>query len=350
MISDLNQKVIGLDISDRALRLVQLKNVGKKIFLHAFNEVEIPAGIINNSEIQTEKKNKLTALLNQLLKSAYGRKIKTKNVIAVLPEQKTFIKVISVDSINQIELPNLVVEEIKNHIPLSIEEIYFDWQIIEQKNNKSNIVIGAAPINTVNSYLDILESSNLTAYALEIEASAIIRSLLSQDDQKAKIIIDFGAVRTGLIVYDHKTVQFTVSLPISGNKITETIAQTLHLDANQAEKSKIVCGLDPEKCEGALLKILTKPIDNLTAQIKKAMAFYRSNFSESQKIEEIILCGGGANFSKIDQILSQNLKIPVKIGNPFINLSPAKINIPDKQKLSYTTAIGLALRPFLFRK
>lgn len=343
MISDLNKNIFGLDISDRALRLVQCKKRGKKIVISSYNELMVPPDIISSGVIK--QTDKLIKLLDQLVKSAKGSKITSKNVIAVLPEPKTFIKVIEIPSDPNEKIIELVKEEIKNHIPFSPEEIYLDWQILKQDQKTIKLLIGAVPKDIVDTHFSVLEKSGLIPQVLEIEAAAIIRSLIGENDQKAKIIIDFGAVRTGLIVYDQGTVQFTISLPISGIKITETIAKTLDLDSKKAEKAKIVCGLDQTKCDGALLKILMSAIDSLTSQIKKAIVFYKTNSPGNNPISEIILCGGGANFSQIDKVLSEKLKLPVKIGNPFTKVKQTKkLTIPANKALSYTTAVGLALR------
>ncbi|MDD2807068.1 MAG: type IV pilus assembly protein PilM [Patescibacteria group bacterium] len=344
-----NNEIFGLDISAGAIRLVSLKKKGKKIVINSFNELNLPAGIITNGEIVNE--DKFISGVKDLVKNSKGDKIKTKNVITVLPETKTFIKVINVSFLGEGDakrMPELVNEEIVNQIPLALDEIYFDWQVISRGQTSAEILVGAAPKKLVDSYLTIVEKCGLTPYVFEIEAAAISRALIDdKKDSQAKIIIDIGAVRTGLIVYDKGAIQFTVSLPISGNKITQTISKTLNIDLKKAEKAKLVCGLDPAKCEGAMLKILYKMIDNLTSQIKKTITFYQSNFENGKEVTEIILCGGGANFTYIDSVLSDKLKIPVKIGDPLNGKYQIKKSaIPNDKILSFTTAIGLALRAY----
>src|SRR3989338_595318 len=225
MLVDTNKNIFGLDISERALRLVQFKKKGKKIVLSSYNDIIVPPEIISQGEIKQEKK--LAELIKKLIKSVKGNKINGKNVVSVLPETRTFIKLIEIisprDKKNEPGLAPLIQEEIKNNIPLSLDEIYLDWQVLDQTSEKTQLLIGAAPKNIVDAYLSVLENSDLTPVALEIEAAAITRSLIAKGDNKAKIIIDFGAIRTGLIVYDHETVPLTVSLPVSGNKVTETI-------------------------------------------------------------------------------------------------------------------------------
>ncbi|MBI3290879.1 type IV pilus assembly protein PilM [Candidatus Falkowbacteria bacterium] len=361
---EIEKKSFGLDISERALRFVQFKKSGKKIFLKSFNQVNLPESIIKNGEII--QPDKMVGYIKELTNN--GR-IKNKNVISVLPESKTFIKVIEIQKEikpqknkrgktkgkkSSDNLEDIIKKEIVNHIPLSLDETYIDWQVLNENETSAKLLVGLAPKNIVDSYFLILEKSGLAPYILEIEAAPIIRALIpseqekeNKEDGKAKIIIDFGAVRTGLIFYDEQTVKFTSSLPISGNRITETIANTLKLDAKKAEKAKIICGLDEKKCEGALRKILFSSVDNLASQIKKSIAFYKANFPNGNQATEVILCGGGANFIKIDQVLAEKLNIPVKIGNPLINVSNSKkMAIDNKKMLSYTTAIGLGLRSF----
>lgn len=343
----------GLDVSDQSLRLIQLKKRGKKNIIVSHNEVQIPEKVISNGEIQDSKK--MAEIIRQAVKSAKGSKISTKNVISVLPETKTFIKVIEINlrksqiekEEKQASLEDLVRQEIINHFPLDIDDIYLDWQILQENPDSIKLLTGAVPKNVSDSYVQTLEKSGLSPQILEIEAAPIIRSLIAAENENPKIIIDFGANRTGLIVYDKGTAQFTVSLPISGEKITKTISDTLKIDPKKSEQVKIVCGLDKEKCEGALEKILFGAINELASSIKKSISYYQENYKGSGKISEVMLCGGGANFLKIDQVLQEKIGLPVKIGNPLVNEVINKKNgIPKEKLLSYTTAIGLALRPF----
>jgi cell division ATPase FtsA len=57
-------------------------------------------------------------------------------------------------------------------------------------------------------------------------------------------------------------IQLTVSLPISCNKISETIAKTLKIDYKKADRLKLSADWIKKKCEGAILKILMSSKDN----------------------------------------------------------------------------------------
>ena len=236
-------------------------------------------------------------------------------------------------------------ELLPQDIPVDFDDIYMDYQIIEKNDKGLMILVGVSPKNIIESYVDILAKANLIPTVLEIESAPISRLLLEQtNDQKPQIIIDIGAQRTGLFLHD-KTIRFTVSLPISGNNITKHIVDTLDMKWDEAEKAKIICGLDKTKCHGALLEIFSDVISELSDRIAKAVNFYYYNFSDAQKIERVLLCGGGSNFLDIAAVLQERLKIPVVISNPWeVIANPNKSFFNNERSQSFVTALGLALR------
>jgi len=338
----------GLDISDRSLRLIQLKGSYHHPKVQFYNEIRLPIGCIDNGEIKKPKE--FLALLLKLIKTKRGRGKLADEVVAVLPESRTYLKLVDVkglkDETNDEQTAGLILEALPQQIPLDPTELYFDWQKIETTDEGARVLIGAAPKNIVDSYVLLLSQAGLIPTVLEIEAAAIARTLVDQQGPSgAKIVIDIGANRTGLFLYNQDVIDFTVSLPISGNKITRLITETIDLDWDKAEQAKVVCGLDQNKCQGAVLEIFSDTIDELDYQIKQAIAHYQNNFNSVKPVDQIILTGGGANFINIDKVLEQRLKIKTLIGHPWESIpNPDSGYFTPEKSQSFTTALGLALR------
>ncbi|PIS05597.1 MAG: hypothetical protein COT81_00340 [Candidatus Buchananbacteria bacterium CG10_big_fil_rev_8_21_14_0_10_42_9] len=337
--------VIGLDISDTAIRLAVIERAGKKAILKSYNDKKLSAGEIVNGEIKDAKK--AVAAIKDLVSGAKGSKIKTDRIVSVLPEPKTYVKVITVPQTDKDNMDETIRSEMVNHIPYSIEEVYYDWQLVHggKQEKKIEVLIGVAPKKIVDDYTKLIEDANLIPLALEVEAAALTRGIFfqSQAEQTPSIVIDFGASRTGLFVYDESLVQLTISLPISGDAITKTIADTLKIDSTKAEEAKIVCGLDEKKCKGALRKVLHDNIELLAAKIKDAQDFYANNYDHAHAISQVILTGGGSNFLNIDNVLKEKLNINVKIAALKDNIVVPKA-LPEHKIQSFNTAIGLSLR------
>ncbi len=339
------QPPFGLDISDSSLKLISFRKRNKQIKLVSYNQIEVPEGYFIDGEIK--EKEKIIELIQALISTTKGEKIKTPYLISTLPETKTFIKLIEIPvSFEKVDL-EIIKKEIIQHIPLPLEEVYLDWQKIATKEGKLKILVSVCPKRIVESYLSLLERAGLKPLALEPESASLSRAIVKEDFLEGLIILDLGAKRSSIIVFDYGTIQFTVTLSISGEKITKTISEKLKITLEEAEKAKIICGFEEKKCQGILEEMLFSVVEDLTKKIEEAINFYKENHlpPDHRKITKIFLCGGGANFKGLEEILSQRLKLEVKKANPLLGLEfSSGLNLNQTEALIYATAIGLALR------
>src|SRR5690606_28048249 len=103
----------------------------------------------------------------------------------------------------------------------------------------TRVLIGAAPKILADAYTTTLEQAGLAPIGLEIEATAIARALLPLSDIGAPVgILDIGATRSSLIVYDNGVIQMSISIPVSGISITEAISESLQVPFSDAETLK----------------------------------------------------------------------------------------------------------------
>jgi type IV pilus assembly protein PilM len=352
----LKPKAFGLDISDLSLKFLMLKKKGKKFSVVSFGELKIEPGIIESGEVKNEEK--LAGIIKEITK-----RVKTKYVVASLPEEKAFLQVIKMPLMSEEDLKSAILFEAENYIPLPVNEVYLDCEIVSSVHAASknlDVLLAAIPKRVVDPYLRVLKKAGFKPIAFEIESLSIARALIK--DQKTTqpvLIIDLGATRSSFVIFSGNSVRFTCSIPISGIHFTELIAKNLKVSFEKAEKLKIIHGLREglriklgekttlEKVKGKIFEALIPGLVDLVQQIKKYLDFYQAHAylagPEGKKIQKIIFCGGGANLKGLDEFLELELKIPVEIGNPWINVGEVK-NFPKEKSLSFTTAIGLALR------
>ena len=364
---------IGIDLSDTSLKAVQFNGKKDKLFIQAISKISLPSGVIVEGEIQ--KPEVLTKSLNLLLDKPKFGVFSSKNIVANLPQIKSYIKIIEIDN-GPNNISDSIENEIENHIPLALNEIFYDWQIVKKTKDKNIILIGAAPKNIINQYVNVFKLSKLSINAFETESIANARALLEEErpkfnknDTASYGIIDIGAKRAAMAIYAKNTLVFTISMPISGQEVTEKISKILEITQDQAEKAKIICGLDETKAKGIINEVLSDNIKKLNNKISEALEFYANHYPEYETIKKIILTGGGAAIKNLDKLIEKSTSIEVSqgkiadnliISNKIIdkifiethNLSDKIIknsknqNLSTKQNsiLSHTTAIGLAMR------
>jgi len=344
----------GLDLSDLSVKLAWLKRSGQQLNLASFIRQDIPENIIESGIIK--KEDELIDLIKKTVAQAKGEKIKTKFCVVSLPETESFIRVVQLPKIKEDEIAEAIKWELEANIPVSIEDVYFDWQKVEvdfSSPDHMDILIGALPKTLVDPYLNVIKKADLKPLVFEIESIATARALINRKGPVDPLfIIDIGAKRTSLIIFAGGTVLLTTSLPISNNLLIEDIAKGLQIDYLKAKKMKIKIGLDLFKEGGKVFRIIEPRLLELVGEIKKYIEYYNaillSKYPQKTGITKILLCGGGANLNGLPGFLSSELKTEVAIGNPWNNiLDPDTKELPGlpfSESLSFTTALGLALR------
>jgi len=346
----------GLDIGDLSIKLIQLvrhRRFRKPPYfsIAELRTVNLPPGYIVDGELQQPEmvRKKILYLLGK--DGGKYRPLRSPWVVADLPEPKTFLKLIEIESPpDQITLDD-VNYHARRHLPYELEETYLDWHVINVGNQNAKtaqVLIGAVPKITADSYTYLLDSVGLSPLTLEIEAIALARSLITADksyEGEARIILDLGATRSGLVIYDNNSIQFSATLHFSGEILTTAIAQELKINYEQAETIKIANGLTYDPANPNYLSVISAMVDNLIVEIQKNITFYQEHFSLTNPVTHITMCGGLAKLKNVDNVLSQKLNISTHPGHPWKNLlNPVFMEKDNLDASNMASAIGLGLR------
>src|SRR3989338_3088620 len=214
----------GLDIGDSSIKLVRLER-HSPYFSPTFYKIkdirgiDLLPGYVADGELQQPEmvRKKLLLLLG---KDGKNKPIKSRWVVANLPEPKTFLKLIEIET----KPKDLTTEDVefnaRKHLPMDLGDVYLDWQIINNTDNTTQVLLGAVTKTISDSYTYLLESVGLNIIALEIEALSIARAMITANksyEGEARMILDLGAVRSHLILYDKNSIQFSTKLNYSCN-------------------------------------------------------------------------------------------------------------------------------------
>ncbi|MDD5551660.1 MAG: type IV pilus assembly protein PilM [Candidatus Pacebacteria bacterium] len=400
-------EAFGIDLSDRSVKMGQVKKKGSKLVLKSLGEKEIPAGFINDGIINKDKEQELIKIIQECKNSVLGAKIKTKKAICSLPEENSFIKVINIPGMKEEEMENVIKWQIESNFPVKMQNVYFDWQIIEgkeksqkkqkkiQEKNKENqeethpICVSVVPKEVINSYFSIFKNSGIEPIVFEIESMATVRSLIKSYIERPVIILDIGKCGAGLTFFSGETILFTSHIDISGQKFVEVISKSLGVSLDRAEKIKRKVGLAGLQKQGIKLSKINFPLTNLVADVKtpkiegekkigekedevdaekvfnalvpiltdlseqiKQYIDYFKDFKETKEIpvgsiEKIIVCGGESRLIGFTDFIHASLNVSTEIANIPEKISISKNitkNPSVRDFLSYTTVVGLAIR------
>jgi len=333
----------GLDISDLSLKLVQLKKINKNLVVSAIGSMALPTGIVSKGEVKDSE-----ALALHIKKFIKKNKLNTRHVIACLPEEKAFIRVIEMPKMPRIQLKKAVFFEAENYIPFGLDKVYLDSEVICEKDGKLEVLVTAMPKKIVDAYVEAIKGAGLIPIALETESQAAVRALVEKGvNKEAVYLVDIGLTTTGFAVCCDECLRFASFIPMSSEEFTSKISKALKKDRAEAESLKKLYGLKNKgKIAKKIYAVLEPMVKELAVEIEKRIEYYDSHF-EAKKAKELLLYGGGAELSGLVEKLSKNLSIKINKGDPLKNLSANSIEVFNRKKkkpLAYVVAIGLALR------
>ncbi len=332
---------LGVDIGDSSLKMVELKKKGKKIFLsnYAFSE--------NVKAINFTKLDDVAYLAKLINKIRQKANIKSKRATVSLPTFAVFSTIINVSKSDKKNLGSIVSEEAKKLIPLPLDEMILDWKVVPDDNNESNdfrVFLTGSPKKLVKKYVEIFRLAKLELASLETETFSLVRSLLGDDPSNA-MIVEIGANSTDISVVKESIPVLNRSLEVCSATITQALADHLKIDYLQAEQFKLdLSAVLSDKSADKLPQLIIQTINPIIQEIEYMREFFENN--QGQKIDKIVLSGGGSLMLNLAQYLSGRLNIAVIVGDPF-----ARIYYPQEIKSLVNTvgpklavAVGLAMR------
>lgn len=341
--------MLGLDISDRSIKMVQLRRHHHRLKLVAYCWQAIPAGTIENGAIKNE-----TVMRETLLAAIKQSKLTLATedpVVASIPETQSFLRVIEIPQMAEDEVTEAVQWEVAQHIPFGLENVYIDWQWVSSlkpvTTGRREVLVGAAQKKVADPLYQFLLKCGLDVAALELETQAIVRALISPELKRHQglLIVDIGATGTNVIVHDHGAVRFTASLRRG------TDSAVALLPAAQRERISGPPKDIPSEVTASVAQ-LQPALESLVIEIHGIIEFY-TRLDSGHKVNEILLTGGGSNIPGLDaNFLKHFDNVHIQRGNPWVNiLSPGQDTHPPldvQESVHYTTALGLALRPELY--
>ncbi len=341
---------LGFDISDRSIKYARLRGRKGVLEVSRFGARRVPKGIIESGEIK--KKEKLVEFLGSVREELGAR-----NVMVSLPEEKAFLSVVKLPPMKDEEIRGALELQLEEHVPLSPEDAIFDFEVLKgnaKRNSPSSrldVNLVAFPKKLVEDYRDAFKGAGFNPLVFEMEAGAFARAVVPRGMKEPSLVVDFGRTRTTFAIVSGGKVHFTSTISVAGDHLNLALIKSLNIDESKAEKIKNERGLVRSESAGDDVFIALLPlVSAIKDEIGKHVNYWNSRLEKEDsknKIEKIFLCGGDSNLPGFAEYLSYELKIPVELANPWVNIVSFDDYIPEialKDSLMYAAALGLALR------
>ena len=344
-----NKTLLGLDIGSGFIKVVELKDSGSVYTLQNFGVAALPADVIVDGTVMDAE-----VIVNTIKNLITNLKAKKKRICTSVSGHSVIIKKIILPLVDEATIEATIQQEATQHIPYDINDVNLDFQILGPSiDNQENldIVLVAAKKETINDYLMLVEMAGLNPVVLDIDAFALENVYEYNYEEEyleaVTALVNIGANLTSINIITTGVTSFSRNITFGSRLITEHLQKSFNLNYEQAELLKLGSPIQ-EQGAAEVYRAIGDAIFPLINEIDKAIEFFHNSSMTPEKVQKIVLSGGGAMVPGITQQLSRVNGIDVETINPFRN-----IIIPEKMfDQEYIKAIaplaaiatGLALR------
>jgi type IV pilus assembly protein PilM len=333
----------GLDIGSTAIRFVQLRKGGANPVLVNYGQIAMPPGL--SASDAAGDRGKVADLVKQLLKD---KKLTEKNAVVGLASNKIFASVITTPKLDNAQLSKAIRFQAEQYIPMALDQVKLDYAVVDESPDHKNleVLLVAAPNTVVTKYAEIIDKAGLEPLALEANAIAVSRALVTTKNIAA-VILDLSTLDSDITIISNQTPRLMRSVPVGGQTFVKAVAQELGLDEVQAGQFTTKFGLTQSKLEGQVYKAIKPNLDSLVGEIKKSVQFFTTRYP-NQKLEKLIVTGGASAIPELAAYFATATGMPVEFGNAWAGVSYPS-NLQDELaniSRDFAAAVGLAQRSY----
>jgi type IV pilus assembly protein PilM len=341
-----SKNLVGLDIGSSAIKLVELKEKKAgyqllKVGIEPLSPEAIVDGSIMDSSMVVDTIQRLNA----------AQSIKNSNYATSLSGHSVIIKKISLPAMSPEELAESIQWEAEQYIPFDINDVNLDYVPLSSAGTGENIdvILVAVKKEKINDYTSVISQTGKNAVMVDVDAFALqncyeMNSPITGGDVLA--LVNVGASVTNVNVLSGSTSVFWRDITFGGNQYTDAIQRELNLSFAEAESLK-KGGQVADYNIQQVIPILNSVSEDFAGELRKTLDFFTAT-SGAERVDRIVLSGGGSGVMNLESILRDKFGIPVEIMNPFKNISynESEFNPEWIAEIapSMAIAVGLAIR------
>ena len=375
--------LVAIDIGSSSIKLVQLTELKDgKYELTRFGMMPLEEECIVEGAIK--KPDQVADALKSLIKA---EKIQSRYAVSAVAGEAVFIKKIKVPVMTEEELSAKITEEAEQYIPFDIEDVALDFQILGAIDNEENkgeesedsldsesaddidndeqkddsnedeemmeALLVAVQREVIDERTDLLLEADLKPAIIDLDVFALMNAAQLTADLSTMgtvALIDLGDSFTHINIIQDGAMGYTRDIPVGGGYLTSMLMSKFQIPFKQTldvKRGKFSSDIKEEE----VIEVISRAYKKVLEEVQKSFEYF-STISD-QKIERILLCGGGSMIRGLDDYFADYLKIPVEILDPMqgVKINPKNFDqsLIDEMSGLSTVALGLATRRFDYK-
>ena len=242
----------------------------------------------------------------------------------IAPSMLLLTKTIKIPHVDDSRRAEVVSFEAEKNIPYPINEVSWDYQVISDDGIETEIFLTSMKSSVADDFYAALASAGVIAESIQAAPVLDYNAWKYCGLESDVILLNVGSRFTNMMIARDDGV-FVRSIPVGGNSVTQSIADSLGKDFKSAEEFK------KNFFTNAATLASAAGAEHFTNGAKSAMRrmgveFKLSlvNYRRSARVEnptKIYLCGRGSLLPNFAENLAEEQKMSVEYFDPLANVS-----------------------------
>lgn len=304
-----------LNIGERYVAIADVDDKKKSLNTKSLAFNEIPFSVY--SVTAQEYAAKASELIRKLVTDA---KISKTDTNIIIPDSQSYTRIFDMPLLTDKELISAIRYQADQFIPIPSSQVSLDIHVIykDKKNNRTNILLVAAPHTVIDYIVKIAEDAALMPVNIENETSAVLRLIskineLQDKKEGSAIYINFGNSSSSLYLYDLlNNIPLQVHNFAIGKQIFyKDISANFNLNKEQISDLIENVGFTDAQTQYNLHEVLQSPFNEFVTEIQRFVI--SSKEQSAADVRHIYLFGEGTKFAGIEQKISSVIGLPVEL-------------------------------------
>lgn len=343
--------LIGVDISSSAVKMLELGVSGDgSRRVERYSVARLPREAVSDGNLAKPE------LVEKAMREAWAAlESRTRTIAIALPASAvTAKKLIVPQDATESDIETQALSEAHQIVPFPLDEIALDFQVLgpsPRNPNENEALVVITRKDRVEERVAVAESAGLKATIMDVDTYASLRAydqvsfqLPSAGKGQTVAIIDIGYTTTHVNIMQDNEPVYQREHPFGGQILTQEISRRFGLPWDEAEDAKCK-GLLPDSFESEVLRPF---LDSAAQEISRALQLFFAS-TPQQHVDHILLAGGCALVSGLDEAIFAKTQTSTIIANPFAKMAVSS-SVKARQLAidapSLFVACGLALRRF----
>ncbi len=228
--------IIGIDISSNRVSVAEVAKKRNVFLINNAAVFDLPEHVVQKGEIKDTK------IFSQSLRDIWKYyRFSSHKVFIGITNPKVIVKEISMPVTESSEIESSIKYQINDLVPISKDNISYDYIVLEKGDNFSRVMIAGAAKNIINNIIESLRLAKLNPVVMDLNCFSLFRLINNyyhfpeKKDNAAYCLINIGKNNTIISMIVNNEIKFPRFSNIGIGTFIDNISKDLNINYSRAE-------------------------------------------------------------------------------------------------------------------